>query len=332
MSCTNITHERQVVMPLQSRSTEQGTPPLLENPADNVRFRKLDLNLLVALDALLTEVNVTRAAKRMHITQSAMSAALGRIRDHFGDPILVPSGRGMQRTRLGDELVAPLSDLVARIDALVSSSRVFDAARSDESFCIGLASMPSTALMARMVQLGSEQAPGVSFSVRQFDQSADELLQDAGIDLICVPENLRSPDMPYQRIVAEPWMCLAEGVAGPITLEAFGKARHIAFPGNASPLKAELAKVCADAGHPLRIELSTTQAQLAADWVAPGRLVLMPQSVAKAVLAHNPRLKAVALAFDVPEYRLVMQWRDYDQMDPAVIWLRDLMRLAASAA
>ena len=79
-----------------------------------VDMRDIDLNLLVSLDALLEEANVTRAAERLHLTQPALSTQLARLRLIFGDPLLIPSphGRGMTRSARAMELMAPLRDVL----------------------------------------------------------------------------------------------------------------------------------------------------------------------------------------------------------------------------
>src|SRR3984957_3811435 len=82
-----------------------------------VRYHKLDLNLLTALKALLAEKNVTRAGEAVHVTQSAMSGILARLRDYFGDPLIVQVGRKMELTSLAESLVEPVNDVLLRIDA-----------------------------------------------------------------------------------------------------------------------------------------------------------------------------------------------------------------------
>ena len=77
-----------------------------------MRYKRLDLNLLVALDALLDERNTTKAAHRLSISQSAMSGMLSRLRDYFEDDLMVQVGRAMQRTPLGDELAGPVRELL----------------------------------------------------------------------------------------------------------------------------------------------------------------------------------------------------------------------------
>ena len=84
---------------------------------------RFDLNLLVTLDALLAEKNVTRAGMRMNLSQSAMSGALARLRDFFQDELLVPMGRKMVLTPLAEDLVQPVRDVLLQIQATVATSR-----------------------------------------------------------------------------------------------------------------------------------------------------------------------------------------------------------------
>jgi hypothetical protein len=93
-----------------------------EHPS--MRFKGLDLNLLVALDVLLQERNVSRAAERLNISQSALSGALARLRQHFGDEILVPSGRQLVPTALSASAAA--TDAILQIEAVVSTDGKFN--------------------------------------------------------------------------------------------------------------------------------------------------------------------------------------------------------------
>ena len=88
-----------------------------------MRYHKLDLNLLTALKALLAEKNVTRAGEVVHVTQSAMSGILARLRDYFGDPLIVQVGRKMELTSLAESLVEPVNDVLLRIDATIATDR-----------------------------------------------------------------------------------------------------------------------------------------------------------------------------------------------------------------
>src|ERR1700749_3619435 len=95
-----------------------------------MRFHQLDLNLLVALDALLAERNITVAGQRLHLSQSAMSSGLARLRDYFGDELLVQVGRRMQPTPLGESMVEPLRRILNDIQANIVAKPGFDPATS----------------------------------------------------------------------------------------------------------------------------------------------------------------------------------------------------------
>jgi len=77
-----------------------------------MHFHKLDLNLLVALDTLLEERSVSRAADRLNLSQSALSSSLSRLREYFGDDLLIPAGRRMEPTALGLSLESPVRDIL----------------------------------------------------------------------------------------------------------------------------------------------------------------------------------------------------------------------------
>ena len=103
----------------------------------DVHLRDVDLNLIYPLHALLEECHVTRAAKRSFLSQSAMSRALERLRDMFGDPLLVRNGRGYERTVRGERVLRELESLVPRLEDMVRGEK-FDAARSQEVFRVAM--------------------------------------------------------------------------------------------------------------------------------------------------------------------------------------------------
>src|ERR1700751_1291212 len=103
----------------------------------DAHLRNLDLNLINPLHALLEECHVTRAAKRSFLSQSAMSRALERLRDMFGDPLLVRNGRGYERTGRGERVLRKLESLMPRLEGMVRGEK-FDPARSQEVFRVAM--------------------------------------------------------------------------------------------------------------------------------------------------------------------------------------------------
>src|SRR5471032_1661194 len=101
-----------------------------------MRFNRLDLNLLVALDALLDERKITRAAERLSLSQSAISGMLARLREYFDDELLVPVGRNLELTPLARELVTPVRNVLLQIQTVVAINPEFDPATASRHFKI----------------------------------------------------------------------------------------------------------------------------------------------------------------------------------------------------
>ncbi len=115
---------------------ERTNPTRLAYNLPPMRYHKLDLNLLTALKALLTERNVTRAGESVHVTQSAMSGILARLRDYFGDPLIVQVGRKMELTPLAESLVEPVNDVLLRIDATIATRPEFNPLTTRRHFSV----------------------------------------------------------------------------------------------------------------------------------------------------------------------------------------------------
>ena len=121
----------------------------------------LNLNALVALDALLTECNVTRAAKRVRITQPAMSQTLARLRELFDDPLLVRKGRGMVRTPRADAMVAPLSEALQAVERAVQLGMGFDPSTSKRIFRVAMTDLHVMSVLPGVLEVLGDKAPDV---------------------------------------------------------------------------------------------------------------------------------------------------------------------------
>ena len=130
-----------------------------------MRFKGLDLNLLIALDALLTERNVSVAARKVFLSQSAMSGALSRLREHFGDELLVPVGRRMVLTSAAELLAEPLRQLVLQIEATVGASLKFEPSKSTRTFVVHASDYITEVVLNHVVPMIAQEAPGVVLEI-----------------------------------------------------------------------------------------------------------------------------------------------------------------------
>ena len=133
-----------------------------------IDLRGIDLNLLVSLDALLAESNVTRAAERLHLTQPAVSTQLARLRQIFGDPLLIPAetGRGMTRSTRALELMEPLHLALKNLEAVVRHQPSFDPHTDRRSFVIA-ANDNATAVLGQRLGSFSEQRDDASLKINR---------------------------------------------------------------------------------------------------------------------------------------------------------------------
>jgi DNA-binding transcriptional LysR family regulator len=127
-------------------------------------LRNVDLNLLHALHPLLEERHVTHAAKRSFLSQPAMSRALDRLRETFGDPLLVRTGRVYERTPRGERVLRELESIMGRLDAMVNGEE-FSPARSEERFRVAMTDHGSTILLPALLPRVRKAAPDAKLQV-----------------------------------------------------------------------------------------------------------------------------------------------------------------------
>ncbi|OLS63576.1 Nodulation protein D 2 [Pseudomonas putida] len=154
-----------------------------------MRFKHLDLNLLVALDVLLEEQNITRAAERLHMTQSATSGVLGRLRTYFEDDLLVQVGRKMMLTPLARDLEIPVREVLLKIQTSITAKPVQDIAESKRHFRIMASDYLISVLFAEVIREVNQQAPLMTFELISPGETAREMLMRGEVDLMIAPDH-----------------------------------------------------------------------------------------------------------------------------------------------
>lgn len=158
-----------------------------------MRFRGIDLNLLVALDILLQEENVSRAADRMHVGQSAMSAALSRLRAHFDDELLTVVGRRMVPTSLAETLRQPLREAILQIETVIEIERTFDPLVANRSFTVEIPDHLVPVILPRLIRQLAVTGPNIRLEVRTPVGDPSPLLHKGEIDLVVTPSIYSDP-------------------------------------------------------------------------------------------------------------------------------------------
>lgn len=165
-------------------------------------FHGIDLNLLAAFDALMTERNVTRAATQIGVSQPAMSAALSRLRKLLGDPLFMRSADGLLPTPRARELAEPISQALRQLEATLIKRPEFVPGEAVLTVNLGLSDYPAVVVLPALLAALGPQAPGISINVHAFNDRdhAVDLLDAGAIDVaIGVP-----PTHPEGRILTRP--------------------------------------------------------------------------------------------------------------------------------
>ncbi|MBP7566151.1 MAG: LysR family transcriptional regulator [Burkholderiaceae bacterium] len=173
-----------------------------------MRYHKLDLNLLVALDALLEESSVSRAADRVFITQSAMSNALGRLRRHFGDDLIVQVGRRMVLTERAQALRAEVRAILMRIQQVTRPADSFEPGTAQRVFRVAASDYFSMVVLPPLLQYLGAQAPQVGLDVMPLGARLSDELERGDVDLLIVPRLYAVKNYPVQVLFEDPWVCV----------------------------------------------------------------------------------------------------------------------------
>ncbi|MFO1340480.1 MAG: LysR family transcriptional regulator [Burkholderiaceae bacterium] len=298
-----------------------------------MRFNKLDLNLLVALDAMLTERNISRAAERLHLSQSAMSNALGRLRDYFGDELLVPVGRRMALTPRAEALQESVRELLVRVETTIAVQPEFEPDTSDRVFRLFVSDYTVFVLMPHVLALAAAQAPGLRFDLLPQMDQPHRALERGEIDLLIIPEGFCSPEHPSEVIFEDRFDCVVwQGSAlarEPLTLETYLDAGHVVVRTGRTQQSYE-EEFLKSQGIARRIEVTTTS------FAAPPHLVVGTERIATvhhllagSAARHLP-LACVPPPIEIPPLQQAVQWHKYRSDDPGLRWVRNLLAEAAA--
>jgi LysR family nod box-dependent transcriptional activator len=299
-----------------------------------MHFRQLDLNLLVALHALLDEKNITQAGKRLHLTQSAMSGALARLRQYFGDDLLVQVGRKMVPTPLGESLIEPVREILIKVKATIETRPGFDPQTSTRRFSVMMSDFCATVLMLEVLQRAEQLAPQVSFEILS-NNVEDPLgyLERADVDVLVMPANVLSADHPQEVLFEDHFVCIAwsgnEVVGETIELDQYLGLGHVTceFNRGRTPLVDEW--YLQHHGHSRRIEVTTTTFNAVPLHVVNSRrIATVHRRLADYYAAILP-IRILAAPIDLPTVVEAVQWHQLFDGDAGIAWLRQLLKDSA---
>lgn len=289
----------------------------------------IDLNLLVALEALLEDRNVTHAGARLCTSQSAMSGSLARLRRHFNDELLVRVGRGYELTPLAERLLPLVRESLHKAEEALTLTKLFEPARSRQSFSVVMSDYAMSVFVQPLLRILAEEAPGVRLDFHALVHGQPESETHLRVhDLLMVPLGYGLPGI-SETVMHDRFVCIVDRdnprlENGRLSLRDLSDMPHAAANFGKSPTPAD--RQLETLGITPKVQVSAPGYSVLPFLVAGTDLVaIVPERLA----LHYERIvgcKAVPTPFpDVPLVE-ALYWHHNRHSDPGHIWLRETVR------
>jgi DNA-binding transcriptional LysR family regulator len=291
--------------------------------------RTLDLNLLRALDALLAEANVTKAATRLNISQPALSAQLSRLRDVFADPLLTPVQRGMQPTALGEQLRAPLRQALEQLGDVVANVSAFDPLQARMTLSIAASDYEQYALLMPFLIALRVRAPHIRVAlIRLEGRTLAQQMEKGEVDIALMnpanaPQNLRSRHLHDERYV-----CIVRKrhprVRTNLTLNLLASLEHIVVSPRGGGFTGHTDEALAAIGKQRHVQISASSFLWVPEMVERSDMVaLVPFGM---VADRQARLRIFEPPLPVAGFSISMLWHERTHNHKGYQWLREQLQ------
>ncbi len=293
-------------------------------------LRNIDLNLLVVLDALLTEKHVTRTGLRLHLSQPAISHSLNKLRVLLDDPLLIRQGNEVVLSALAQNLQAPLKGILGQIETLLGQSIDFVPVDSQRTFRVAMSDYGAAIVLPKLIVQLRAQAPGTSLVVIQDSRLGMlEQVEQGKIDLAVGVFAALPADVSSDVLFEETFTCLLNRRSlpenGVFDLDSYLARPHLLVSTDGST-QGEVDNVLRSQGLQRRVAVNVPHWGAAPGMIADTDLIL---TVATRTLDNLPlgdTLVALAPPLTVAPFNYVQVWHNRFNQDPAHRWLRELVK------
>ncbi|MDU9393318.1 LysR family transcriptional regulator [Pseudomonas sp. zfem002] len=290
-------------------------------------LRRLDLNLLVTLDALLAELNVTRAAQRLHLAQPTVSVQLARLRELLDDPLLLPGPRGMRPTARAEALRAPLRQALEALHQALAPAQGFDPAAATQTWRLAATDYGASTILLPALARIRAAAPRSRLAVLDLQPAA--MVRQAELGEIDMAFHIaeRAPAQLRQRLLFVEQYVLVGRIDHPKlrrkpTLKQFCALEQVIVSPDGGGFHGPTDTALAERGLSRQVVLSVPHFMLLAAVLARSDLVAM---VPQRLVLGDPRLKVVEAPLAVRGFEMVMLWPERVHRDPGHQWLRGVI-------
>jgi len=290
--------------------------------------KRLDLNLLVTLEALLVERNVTKAAARLHLSQPAVSTQLNRLRELFDDPLLIPAQRGMTPTAKAVELLEPLRAALDQVRATVTRHSNFSPAKARLTVAIACTDYLQAAVVQPLILALRTKAPGVRVAVRNLDLAQLEAQMERGdVDLALMTPQAAPPRLRTRSLFDEHYVLIGRRnhprLRAKLTVEEFARLEHVIVSLRGGDFVTPVDNALAALGHRRNVVLSAASFLFVPEIVSASDFVaLVPERL---VRHRTGELKLVDPPLPVEGFAVGMVWHERGHGHSGQRWIRELV-------
>ena len=290
-----------------------------------MNLRSVDLNLLVALNALLTELHVTRAADKVGLSQPAMSNALSRLRYIFKDDLLVRTSMGMQATPRALELAEPVRHVLLQIERVLDSEPAFDPATSSRTFSLRLSDLLARLLLPPLFDVLNRTAPGIGFDIVHMAPARTvEAIEKDEVDMAVSMGLSHANSIKSEVLMKDRMVCVMRSshplARGSLSLSGFLDSRHLKVSMSPTDLRF-VDDVLARKSLARRVALNVPHWLLVPHVLEHSDLLsVMPRRLARALGGNDLVLRDLPFASEPFEWS--MYWHRRHEGNQSILWLR----------
>lgn len=301
---------------------------------DRFELANFNLNLLVALDALLGERSVTAAAKLTRVTPSAMSHSLAELRTLLADPLLVRSGRAMVLTPRAETLGPPLRKVLLDAKRLLAGGNTFDPRSAERRFVLAAPDFLATLLLPALLQAMAREAPGITLEIVPSARRGNAWLLETGeLDLALGAIVEHSSAIRRMDLCTEGFVCAARKghprIRGKLDLATYVETPHLVITLGDDAAPTWVDQALAKLNERRRVALRMRYFMAAPLVIAESDLLLTGPSMLIRYFARLVPLQVLAPPIELPTYPEEAYWHERFQDDPAHTWLRHLVQKTA---
>ncbi len=297
---------------------------------NDTNLSKVDLNLLVVFDALMSERHATRAGQKIGLTQPAVSHALNRLRHMFGDPLFVRSPQGMTPTPAAQRIAPAVRSVLTRIQDVLRGSPLFDPSTSTRQFTLGLSDYAALVLLPRLTARLEREAPNVTIVARNTAHAIGfGMLESGDVELIAGNFPSPPPHLREELLYLETFACAVR--SGHPALRSLSdparylKLRHLQVSTRGNP-HGYVDDILIKGGRARQISLTVSQFLMAPMLIATSDLVATEPHRLFDPYIDPFQLRLFKPPFAIPPFRVVQAWHGRNDTDAGHLWLRQRVK------